>query len=45
MGLTPQNPTIGAGIWLIFDFMEKPGIEVIIFGMDRSDEKLFHKLV
>jgi hypothetical protein len=45
MGFTLQFTTIGAGVWLIFDFVEIPGIEVLIFGIDRSDEKLFHELV
>jgi hypothetical protein len=45
MGFTLQFTTFGAGVWLIFDITEIPGIEVLIFGIDRSVEKLFHKLV
>jgi hypothetical protein len=45
MDFTLQFTTFRAGVWLIFDFMEKPGVEVLIFSIDRSLEKLLHKLV
>jgi hypothetical protein len=45
MGFTLQFTTFRAGVWLVFDFMEIPGVEVLIFSIDRSLEKLLHKLV
>jgi hypothetical protein len=32
-------------VWFVDDVNGKPLFELLIFGMDRSDEKRFHKLV
>jgi hypothetical protein len=45
MDFTLQFTTFRAMVWLVDDVTGKPLFELLIFGMDRSLAKRFHKLV